>query len=94
MNDGYWPAFFGFLTVICVSIIGHVANYLNTKKTKEDIALVKTEVATVAAKVEQVHLATNSLTDRLIQTTGEAEKAKGVIEGKAEEKAKQKTYEG
>jgi hypothetical protein len=36
------------------------------------------------SKIEQVHLSTNSKMDALIKSVGEAEKAKGIIEGRAE----------
>jgi hypothetical protein len=38
--------------------------------------------------VEKVHTATNSMKDALVKVTGEAEKAKGRLEGAAEAEAK------
>lgn len=42
----------------------------------------------IGQNVREVHLAVNSKMDKLLQTTGEAEKAKGVIEGKQSKTAK------
>ena len=39
-----------------------------------------------AKKIEEVHLATNSMKDELVRVTGESERAKGVIQGAQEEK--------
>lgn len=37
--------------------------------------------------IKAIHTATNSMKDELVRTTGESEKAKGKLEGAAEEKA-------
>jgi hypothetical protein len=44
-----------------------------------------------AEKVEQIHLATNSMKDALIEVTGAEALARGKLEGAAEEAAKQST---
>lgn len=38
-----------------------------------------------SSNIEQIHLATNSMKDALVKVTGESEKAKGRLEGAAEE---------
>lgn len=40
--------------------------------------------------IQNVHLLMNSKLDLLVKTVGEAERAKGVVEGKAEQKAIEK----
>ncbi len=45
------------------------------------------ELVSVAAKVEAVHIATNSLTDRLVASTDSAAHARGLAEGSAAQAA-------
>jgi len=43
----------------------------------------------LTAKVKEVHDATNGMKEELVRVTGEAEHAKGVLEGAADEKGRQ-----
>ncbi len=61
------------------------------------IAIIPSTLAAVAAawlslknghKIEQVHRDVNSKMDTLVKVTGESERAKGNLEGRAAEKAK------
>ncbi len=51
---------------------------------KLEIANAKLEIA--SAKIEQVHVATNSLQDKLVAATASASKAEGIEIGRAETK--------
>lgn len=48
------------------------------------------KIGTVENKVEEIHKATNSMKDALVKVTGESERAKGVIEGAAQENRENK----
>ncbi len=48
------------------------------------------KIEKVDVKVEQVHLATNSLQDKLVAATATASKAEGVEQGRAEERDRTK----
>ncbi len=66
--------------VDAANLADHVRSTLK-KNTEDQVA----RLDEVAAKVEEVHKATNSLTDRLVETTG----AKEFARGGAEERARQ-----
>ncbi len=83
-------------TVIGVPLLAYLMARLNSKQADAAIAVehVKTtlakasastdeKLAAVAEKVEEVHKATNSITDRLVETSKSESHAKGVLEGKA-----------
>jgi hypothetical protein len=54
-------------------------------------AYVAMKQAQLAKQVEVVHVATNSMHDAMLKVTGEAEKAKGKLEGAAEERSRNQT---
>lgn len=74
--DSFWPPFFGFLTIITVSIIGHVVNWLNNRALRE-------EVKTVKDNVQKIEVATNSMKDALIISTEKEALARGGVEERA-----------
>lgn len=52
---------------------------------------VESKLDNVTEKIEEIHIATNSMKDALVKVTGESEKAKGKLEGAAEEREKRQT---
>ena len=72
-----------------VSAFGAVgAVYLGIINSRK-IVNVNDKVATVVEKVEQVHVATNSMKDQLVAQVASAEHAKGVIAGRQEVKSEE-----
>ena len=51
-------------------------------------AVVLVSVAWIGRRINTLEKNTNSIKDALVKVTGESEHAKGVIQGKAQEKAK------
>jgi len=83
----------GFCTMIDVSLLGLLqqtkaaARVSDVKQTLDYTTIAQAfKLEQVAAKVEEVHKATNSLTDRLIETTRIEAHAAGVKEGEGRPK--------
>ena len=69
MSDAFWVSLPGILAGLAAIL----SIFWNARK-----------IAAVDAKVEIVHKATNSMKDELVKVTGEAEHAKGKLEGTRE----------
>jgi len=68
------------LTGSCTTTFGIiVVAWLNTRQNR-----------VISTKVDDYHKAVNGNMDKLLKVTGESEKAKGVIQGKADEKKNKK----
>lgn len=75
ISDAVWLALIGLLAM-CVK------EYIDYRRAVSVVAKVEKATGKVAEKVEEVHKATNSLTDRLVATTKTEAHAAGVKEEK------------
>lgn len=73
MSDAFWSSIPGILAGVAAIL----SIFWNGRR-----------ISSVESKVEIVHKATNSMKDELVKVTGEAEHAKGKLEGAQEEKRK------
>jgi hypothetical protein len=81
IDDKIWIA----LIVTVPAIINSVGTFLLHGKVTDN----NTKIENVGAKVETVKQEINGQMMKLLEVTGQSEKAKGVLEGKVIEKAKQ-----
>ncbi len=101
MDANSWVLIIGALGLIVAQVTTAVLSYLRDRdKLQRDIQVAqkveavrlaakdaRKDLQAVAEKIEEVHKATNSLTDRLVETTRTDAHAAGKAEGLAEGKA-------
>lgn len=68
-----WAIVIAALGVVLVNILTWWSNHVKSTR--------------IEANVQKIEVATNSMKDDLVKVTGESEKAKGVLMGRAERKA-------
>ncbi len=86
MNDHAFTLVLGFLSAIpsCASALTAYLAYRSSLRNREELKQTNANVALVSDKVEAVHVATNSLTDRLVAATDAAAEARGRDVGRGE----------
>lgn len=72
---------FGLLNILITAWVARRQDVLN-KKSEERSKVVMDKIDKVDAKVEVVHITTNSLTDKLIASTAKASHAEGMADEK------------
>lgn len=88
MPDSAWAPITTTIGVVVVAICGVITVMLQTWLAAQQLKANENSKR-IEEKVEVIHKATNSLVDKLVESTGKEQRAKGVAEGKAEQKTEQ-----
>ncbi len=90
IQDGAWSAFWFSLPAtiaaigaLIVSLMNRWQNFRDRRDIKDKTDNLAEKVDKVSEKVEEVHKATNSLTDRLVESTAKESHAAGIRDEKA-----------
>lgn len=80
MTANDWTIIIAAIGVVAAQITQMVLSYMRDRDNN-------TKMSAISDDIERVHVATNGMKDALVRVTGESEKAKGNLEGRAELKA-------
>jgi len=77
------------LIALAATIVPSILTFINGLRQQQNHQAVEAKLIAVSNKVDTVHDDVNGKMEKLIKVSGEAEKAKGNLEGRAEAKAEQ-----